>query len=93
MKTKSAKPGKHTLAVEVANVSQHGFWLMIGDLEYFVPFEKFPWFRDATIGQLLNVTLPSAHHLYWPVLDVDLAVESITHPDRYPLVSKAPLPG
>jgi hypothetical protein len=40
---------------------------------------------------LLNVELPHPHHLYWPDLDVDLAMESIDHPERYPLVSrKAP---
>jgi hypothetical protein len=36
----------------------------------------------------LNVELPHPHHLYWPDLDVDLAVESIEHPERFPLVSR-----
>lgn len=86
---KSAKLGKRTSAAEVTNVSKHGFWVLIGTKERFVPFEQFPWFRNAAIGQLLNVELPSAHHLYWPDLDVDIAVESIDHPERFPLVSKA----
>ncbi len=84
----SAKPGKRTSDVEVTNVSKHGFWLLIGEKERFVAFEQFPWFRDAPIGHLLNVELSSAHHLYWPDLDVDIAVESIDHPERFPLVSK-----
>jgi hypothetical protein len=88
MKVKSAKLGKRTSAVEVANVSKHGFWLLIGDSERFVAFEHFPWFQDARIGQLLNVELPSPHHLYWPDLDIDLAIESIDHPERFPLVSR-----
>jgi hypothetical protein len=33
--------------------------------------------------------MPSAHHLYWPDLDIDLAVESIRDPASFPLVSKA----
>jgi len=37
----------------------------------------------------LNVELPHPHHLYWPDLDVDLAVESIEHPERFPLLSKS----
>jgi hypothetical protein len=86
---KSAKRGKTTLAVEVANVSPHGFWLLVNQTEHFLAFDQFPWFRDATIAQLVNVELPSPHHLYWPELDVDLAVESLTEPDRYPLVSAA----
>jgi hypothetical protein len=85
----SAVPGAATSAVEVTNVSPHGFWLFIGEREYFLPFQEFPWFRDASIGAIVNVHQPSPHHLYWPDLDVDLAVESIEHPERYPLVSRA----
>jgi hypothetical protein len=55
----------------------------------FVPFKDFPWFQDASVRQLVNVQLPSPHHLYWPDLDIDLAVESIEHPEKYPVVSQA----
>jgi hypothetical protein len=84
---KSARHGKSTSGVEVANISAQGFWLLVNQHEYFVPFSLFPWFRDASIGQLLNVELPRAHHLYWPELDVDLHVDSLSHPEAYPLVS------
>ena len=84
---KSAPLGKPTSPVEVTNVSKHGFWLLIEDSEKFLAFEKFPWFQDATINQIVNVELPSPHHLYWPDLDIDLAVESIDHPEQFPLVS------
>jgi len=77
------------LTVDVTNVSRHGFWLLIGERERFVSFEAFPWFREASIAELTNVELPSPHHLYWPDLDVDLAVDSLDHPERYPLVSRA----
>ena len=87
MKTKSVKRGKPTSAVEVANVSPHGFWLLIDRTEYFLPFEHFPWFRDATIAELTKVRLPAPHHLFWPDLDIDLAVDSLTNPERFPLVS------
>jgi len=85
---KSTQLGKPTSPVEVTNVSKHGFWLLIEGSEKFLAFEKFPWFQDATISQVLNVELPSPHHLYWPDLDIDLAVESIDHPEQFPLVSK-----
>lgn len=85
---KSARLGRRISAVEVSNVSKHGFWLLIGDAERFLAFEDFPWFQNAAIGQLLNVELSSPHHLYWPDLDIDLAVESIDHPERFPLISK-----
>jgi len=86
---RSANRGKRTSAAEVTNISAGGFWLLLGERELHLPFKAFPWFRHATIGQLLNVEWPTPHHLYWPDLDVDLAVESIEHPERYPLVSAA----
>jgi hypothetical protein len=87
---KSATLGRSTSQVEVTNVSPHGFWLFVGEQELFVSFKEFPWFKDASIGEISRVELPSAHHLYWPDLDIDLAVDSLTHPERYPLVSQVP---
>lgn len=87
----SAELGRNTFPAEVTNVSAHGFWLFIGERELFVAFEHFPWFRDASIRAITNVELPSAHHLYWPDLDIDLAVESIEHPEKFPLMSQAQL--
>jgi hypothetical protein len=80
--------GANTSAVEVTNIFKHGFWLLIGDREAFLPFETFPWFKEAPVGQILHVERPSAHQLHWPDLDVDLEVESVFHPERFPLVSK-----
>ena len=87
---RSATLGRSTSQVEVTNVSPHGFWLFVGERELFLPFTLFPWFRDASIRTISNVQLPSPHHLYWPDLDIDIAVESIEHPERFPLVSHAP---
>ncbi len=86
---RSGRRGKSTLVAEVANVSATGFWILVDERELFVPFKQFPWFREATIGQILNVQRPHKHHLHWPDLDVDLAVDSIEHPEFYPLVSRA----
>jgi len=74
---------------EVTNVSPHGFWLFLDERELFVSFDDFPWFRDASVREIANVHHPSPRHLYWPDLDVDLAVESIDHPEKFPLVSQA----
>ena len=86
---RSAPPGPSTSPAEVTNVSPHGFWLFVGERELFVPFKDFPWFREASVREIGNVQLPSPHHLYWQALDVDLAVESIEPPEKYPLVSQA----
>jgi hypothetical protein len=85
---KYEKLGIGTSAVEVSNVSPHGLWILVHGKEVFLPFETFPWFRDAPIVKIVHVELSSEQHLYWPELDVDLAVDSLFHPERYPLVSR-----
>lgn len=85
---KSEQRGRSTFPVEVGNVTRQGFWLLLDDRELFLPFAEFPWFRDASIEGVATVERPSPHHLYWPLLDIDLAVESIEHPERYPLISR-----
>ncbi|HET9799731.1 MAG TPA: DUF2442 domain-containing protein [Gemmatimonadaceae bacterium] len=77
--------GHITSTAEVTHVSRHGFWLLVGDEELLVRFAEFPWFRDATIEQLMNVEWPTADHLHWPQLDVDLSVRSIRDPAAFPL--------
>jgi len=86
---KSAALGQSTSQAEVTNVSPHGFWLFVEERELFVPFNQFPWFQEASVREITNVQLPSPHHLYWPDLDIDLAVESIERPEKYPLMSQA----
>lgn len=85
---KSEAPGKPTLEAEVTNISPHGFWLLLKGHEKLLPYEHFPWFRNATVAQICQVELLSENHLYWPELDIDLSVESIDHPECFPLVSK-----
>jgi len=74
-------PGTVISAPEVTHVSQHGFWLLLGNEELLLPFAQFPWFRHATIAQINTVEWPTPDHLYWPELDIDLSVASIRHPE------------
>ncbi|MBI4862350.1 MAG: DUF2442 domain-containing protein [Candidatus Riflebacteria bacterium] len=55
--------------------------------EYFLPHEEYPWFRAARLEQILDVELIHEDHLHWPALDVDLTVDCLERPDRYPLVA------
>jgi len=61
---------------------------LVGDEELFLPFEHFPWFRDASIEKISVVERQTADHLYWPLLDIDLTVQSIRTPDAFPLVAR-----
>jgi len=81
--------GADTLAVEVTHVAKQGFWILLRDEEMYLAFVDFPWFKAATIEQLSDVQCPTPGHLYWPLLDVDLAVESVRNPAAFPLVSRA----
>ena len=85
---KSETLGRDTSEVEVTQISKHGIWLLLNEKEHFLSFDNFPWFRDASVSSIHNIELLNEHHLYWPDLDVDLAVESIEHPERFPLVTK-----
>ena len=85
----SIAPGASTSEVEVTNISNHGFWLLLEAEELFVPFSEFPWFKDAPVGQITKVERPQPHHLYWPDLDIDLCVDSIRNPEKFPLVSRS----
>ena len=66
--------GPGTSVAEVTNVSRHGFWLLLDAEELLVPFASVQW--------------PTADHLYWPQLDVDLSVASIRKPDDFPLLAR-----
>jgi hypothetical protein len=81
-------PGTATSEVEVTNISRHGFWLLLDERELFLPFAEYPWFKRAPVEAILALERPQPDHLRWPDLDVDLSVESIEHPERYPLTAK-----
>jgi len=85
---KSDAAGKSTLEAKVTQIDKQGIWLLIGEKESFLSFENFPWFRRASISAIHNVELLNARHLHWPDLDIDLAIESIEHPERFPLIAK-----
>lgn len=88
---KSLKNGKNILKAdkaEVTNISQHGFWILLAKKEYFLPFEKYPWFKEAKISAITKVEVHHNHHLYWPDLDVDLTTEILENLQNYPLTYK-----
>ena len=85
---KLLKNGKSTLKAEITNISEHGFWILLAEKEYFLPFAKYPWFKDAKISDITNLKILHGHHLYWPDLDVDLTTEILENTENYPLIYK-----
>jgi hypothetical protein len=84
----SSTPGADTSLVEVTNIDRFGLWVLVADKEYFLSYDEFPWFRQATVTQILNVELLHGQHLSWPDLDVDLGLESLSAPESFPLIYK-----
>ena len=74
--------------VGVTKIDKQGLWLLIGEKKSFLDFENFRWFRNAPVQAIRNVALLNPRHLHWPDLDIDLAVESIEHPEQFPLIAK-----
>lgn len=88
MKKKSARHGGNTSMpkAEVLNVSDKGLWLLAKGREYYLPSERFPWFKNATVADVCRVKLLHGYHLHWPALDVDLDLSSLDNLENYPLV-------
>ena len=80
--------GNNISEVEVSNISAHGLWLLAHGKELFMPYEDFPWFKEQTVKSIINVEEQSPGHFYWPDLDVDLTIEIIENPGRFPLKAK-----
>jgi hypothetical protein len=83
---KSLQCGKTISKVEIQGISNHGIWLYAGGGEYFLSYKSYPWLLNATVEQIYNVEFLFGFHLRWPDLDVDLELDALKHPEKYPLV-------
>ncbi|WP_299695479.1 DUF2442 domain-containing protein [uncultured Vibrio sp.] len=74
--------------VKVLGVNPLGLWLLAEGEEHFLSFEEFPWFKNATVESVFNVEKQGRSGFCWPELDVDLTLDGIKHPEKYPLKAK-----
>jgi hypothetical protein len=81
---KSSKTGEDIL-VSVENITPFGIWLFIKGREYFLSYKDYPYFRDKTLKSIQAVQLHHGYHLYWPELDVDLEIDNLENPEKYPM--------
>jgi hypothetical protein len=84
---KSSRHGINTL-VTVENITPFGIWLFVKGREYFLSYKDYPYFREQTLKSIQAVQLLHGYHLYWPELDVDLEIDNLENPEKYPLKSK-----
>ncbi len=84
---KSLKNGK-SISASVENITSSGIWLYVLGKEYFLSYDFYPYFRDKTVAAIHNIKLLHGFHLYWPALDVDLEIDNLENPEKYPLKSR-----
>jgi len=77
---------------EVTSIHTTGFWLLVDDVGYFVPFDAYPVFREATIAQIYAVQRLAPTQFHWPELDADIELEALEHPEQYPLAFRPSQP-
>ena len=75
-------------SVKVLGLTPHGLWLLAREEEFFLSFEQFPWFKSAPVSQVFNVESQGKDGFCWPDLDIDLSMDGIQHPEKYPLLAK-----
>ncbi|MFT3929761.1 MAG: hypothetical protein QM709_05595 [Spongiibacteraceae bacterium] len=70
--------------VEVTRVSSRGIWLRVHDRTFFLSYYDFPWFKDKPMRAVLHVEEPTPGEFYWPEINVNLGVDTLKSPHRYP---------
>lgn len=84
---KLLKSGKD-ISVSIENITPFGIWIFVNGKEYFLSYDLCPHFRDQTLRSIQNVKLLHGFHIHWPDLDVDLEIDNLENPEKYPLISK-----
>lgn len=82
------KNNTSSTSVSVLMINAQGIMLSVLGNDYFLSYNRIPWMQDAPVRSVLNVQMSGNRAIEWPDLDVDLEIESLQHPERYPLVMK-----
>ena len=75
-------------SVSVLMINGQGILISVGGQDYFLSYNRIPWMRDASINDVLNIQMCGNEAIEWPALNVDLEIDSLRHPERYPLLIK-----
>ena len=75
-------------SANVLMINDKGLMLSVLGQDYFISFNRLPWMKDAAIRDVLDVQMCGDDSIEWPKLDIDLEIDSLKHPERYPLVMK-----
>ena len=87
METVSKQNLGHT-SVNVRSILPDGILVSVQGKDYFLSFERLPWFKTAKVSDIMNVVADGDDAICWEALDVGLEIDSLKHPERYPIVMK-----
>ena len=88
-RTFAAETRKASEMNPIVAINSDGIVISInGQEDYFLSYNRVPWMKDATISEVLDVRMSGKNAIEWPKLDVDLEIDSLRHPERYPLLIK-----
>lgn len=82
------KSNSQDTQVSVLMINDKGIMLSVKGNDYFISYNRIPWMKNACISDALDVQMSGRNAIEWPKLDVDLEIESLKHPERYPLIMK-----
>ena len=71
---------------EVTNISPFGIWILVNGDEFFMSYKEYPFFENAPIKAIAILDMDSMGNLHWPELDIDIELESLYNPEKYPLL-------
>ena len=91
MQTALKNNGTSTLA-QVITITHRGILLSIPAGDFFLSYDKYPWFYGAKVEDVFQVEMQGDDAVRWENLDVDLEVESLIHPEKYPLIARSVAP-
>ena len=83
-----SKNNINSTSVSVFMINGQGIMISVGGQDFFLSYNRVPWMREASINDVLNIRMCGNDAVEWPALDVDLEIDSLRHPERYPLLIK-----
>lgn len=75
-------------SVNVLMINSQGLMISVDGQDYFLSYNRVPWMKDASISSVLHVEKEGRNAITWPELDVDLEIDSLKYPEKYPLIMK-----
>ena len=78
----------NAISASILMINNQGIMISVEDNDYFLSYNRVPWLKDATVRNILNIKMSGKNAVEWPDLDIDLEIDSLKHPERYPLVMR-----